>query len=554
MNLKRILGWPLYAAVLSGLTSCVGGPNGTPPISSVQTSSARYIAPQYTRSGCRVHGCMTGWRSFGYDLQRTGYNPLEATVGTNNVGTLQAVWTANVGSEMVHEPVYANGVVINGVPTNVLYAGSAGGRTIYAINAATGSIIWQHRVAVSYYSCGGGQSQFSIGETPAIDPGKNLIYVADGRNEVHAYNLATGMQRQGWPLRIADYQGDHNFMHGGLTYNRANGLLYAVTGSTCDISPWYGRIVAIDTTGPSVTGKFFTMSGNSHQGTSGGGIWGPGGASIEPATNDVFVATGNADTKQQKQNAGYGEQIIELSPNLGTILANNYPPEIPSIPGYGDFDFGATPLLFQPSGCPPLLAAVNKSGIFVLYDRRSISNGPVQAIAMSIPTDSADFTGVPAFDPVTGYVYVGLPTTEGIYRPGMAAFAMASKCTLNPTPVWSQAFGPEGSQAYDTKRSPISIANGVVYISNDAGDTEYAFDASTGAQLWTTSLSGSGDIGTVIANGMVYVSALDGTITAWAPSASAARLRKHVAPANRPTASDSRSNATRELGYASERN
>jgi outer membrane protein assembly factor BamB len=428
----------------------------------------------------------------------------------------------------------------------VLYAGSQYGRTIYAINADTGSVIWQHQVAIAYYSCGGGQQTFSIGETPAIDRGKELIYVADGHNRVHAYNLATGRERAGWPLQIADYQGDHNFMHGGFTYNPANALLYAVTGSTCDIHPWYGRIVAIDTRGPSVAGTFFTMSGGPTQGTSGGGIWGPGGASIDPVTNHVFVATGNADTMNQKQNAGYAEQVIELPAKLGKILANNYPPQIPGSGG-DDFDFGATPLLFHPSGCPPLLAAVNKSGIFVLYDRATISNGPIQAIAMSIITDNADFIGVPAFDPVTGYVYVGLPTTEGIYKPGMAAFALRSTCTLNPIPVWSQAFGPDGSANTDEPRSPISIANGVAYISNFTGDTEYAFDALTGAQLWTSPLSDWGSVGTVIANGIAYISAADGSITAWAPPGSAARLRKHVAAANRPPATNSRSRAPRYL-------
>ena len=43
---------------------------------------------------------------------------------------------------------------------------------------------------------------------------------------------------------------------------------------------------------------------------------------------------------------------------------------------------------------------------------------------MSIPTNRGDFVGVPAFDPVTGYVYVGMPATTGIYKAGLAAFKM----------------------------------------------------------------------------------------------------------------------------------
>jgi PQQ-like domain len=259
-----------------------------------------------------------------------------------------------------------------------------------------------------------------------------------------------------------------------------------------------------------------------------GGIWEPGGASIDPSTNNVFVATGNADTsKGAAQNSGYAEQLIELSPTLGSILASNYPPNIPQINGDDDFDFGATPILFTPYGCPPMVAAVNKSGMFELYDEGSISYGPIQYLAMSIPSDKADFVGVPAFDPVTGYLYIGMPATEGIYRPGLAAFSIQSNCTLNPMPVWSAEFGPDGKHLHgtQTQRSPVSIANGVVYVANYSFKTEFAFDAATGALLWSVPLSDFGNVGTVIANGVVYVSSRDGNITAWAPPGSRAKKK-----------------------------
>ncbi len=153
---------------------------------------------------------------------------------------------------------------------------------------------------------------------------------------------------------------------------------------------------------------------------------------------------------------------------------------------------------------------------------------------MSVPSNYGNFVGVPAYDPVTGFVYVALPAAEGIYQPGIAAFSMAANCTLNATPVWSAQFGPAGAADIPAPRSPISIANGVVYVSNYTGDTEYAFDAATGAQLWALPLPYYGREGTVIANGMVYVSSADGTITAWAPPGSAAKLRKKAVK-RRPT-------------------
>jgi outer membrane protein assembly factor BamB len=526
----------LVSVVLAGsaalLASCTGGsvPPQSPGIPT--TSQVRGFPPARSfASGAKTTrprrsiAMPTDWDSFGFDLERTGFNPYELTVGVDTVGSLQDVWSFNVGSSMVHEPVYAYGVNVNGELTNILYAGSAHAATMYAINAQTGAVIWKKKVARRTYECGGTNQAFSIGETPAIDRGKNLIYFSDGYDQVHALSLATGVEAQGWPLTVASWQ--QNFMHGGFTYNPANGQLYAVTGSTCDISPWYGRIVAINTNGPSIAGTFYTMSGTNQQGTSGGGIWGPGGASIDPATNDVFIATGNADTHAglQKQNADYAEQVIELSAQLNTVLANDYPTNIPD-DGKDDFDFGATPLLFQPPQCPPLLAAINKSGMFELYDRGSISSGPIQYIAMSVPSDAGSFIGVPAFDPETGYVYVSLPSTQGIYQPGIAAFSVASNCTLNTTPVWSANFGPDGNATEAAPRSPISIANGVVYVSNYTGDTEYAFNAATGAQLWELTLPSSGRQGTVVANGMVYVSSSNGTISAWAPLSEARKLRQ----------------------------
>lgn len=471
------------------------------------------------------------WDSFGYDIERTGYNPVESTVGAGNVGSLQKLWSASVGSGMVHEPVLAAGVSIGGVATNVLYAGSGYGSTMYAINANTGATIWTFAVPSTTFTCNGGVSSttFSIGETPAIDRSKNRIYFSDGHNQVHALDLASGAEASGWPITIADYAPDQNFMHGGFTYNPANGMLYAVTGSTCDITPWYGRIVAINTNTASIAGEFFPVSGTQSQGGSGGGVWGPGGASIDPSTNNVYIATGNADTATgQAQNAGYAEQIVELTPALSSIVADNYPPNLPTVAGDDDFDFGATPLLFQPSGCPAMLAAVNKSGMFELYDRSTIGSGPVQDIQMAIPSDYGSFVGVPAFDPVTNDVYVGLPSTEGIYRPGIAAFALQSNCTLNPTPVWSANFGPDGaSTSGETPRSPVSIANGVVYVAGFTADTEYAFNAATGAQLWSVALTGTGNVGTIVSNGVVYVSSGNGTITAYAlPSGPASDARR----------------------------
>src|SRR6202034_3523307 len=121
--------------------------------------------------------------------------------------------------------VYAYHVKVGRKSVNILYAGSAIGATMYAINAETGVVIWEKPVARVFLHCGD-DAQFSIGETPAIDRGKNLLYFSDGHDKVYAADLATGVEAKGWPLTIANWH--HDYMHGGFTYNPANGLLYAV--------------------------------------------------------------------------------------------------------------------------------------------------------------------------------------------------------------------------------------------------------------------------------------------------------------------------------------
>ena len=450
----------------------------------------------------------TDWLTMGFDLQRTGYDPNETSLGPGSFGTLHSVWTASNGGE-IGEPAFASGVTVAGGTADILYAGLGNGK-FFAYNAANGAVIWSKQLGTSTYVCGTSQYTFGVNGAPTIDRAANRIYVGDGAMAVHALDLATGAEQNGWPVAIGSATG-HDFIYSGLTYNPANHFLYATSSSTCDISPWFGRIAALNTQTAAVVNTFYPA-----QGASGGGIWGFGGASIDPATNTVYVATGNGDsTTGIAQDAFYDENIVALSPDLTSVLASQDPS---NPPGGDDEDFGATPLLFQPPGCPGLLAAVNKSGTFDLYSRASIANGPAQQIQMSITSDNGDFIGIPAYDPVTNDVYVGLPATFGIYKPGVAAFSVNSACTLNPTPVWSAQFGADGAATdNDTPRSPITIANGVLYIGDYGTSKAYAFNAATGAQLWTTTLGGAGIVGPIVVNGKLYFGSSGTTMSAWSP-------------------------------------
>ena len=458
------------------------------------------------------------WSTFGFDLARTSYNPNESAVGAGNVGQLHLLWSANLKSPIIGQPVLAHNVSIGGTLENVLYVGTQGpsgsqstsAAQFFAINADTGATIWSKlQMGDVPYQCS--SYPFGVAGTATFDRTTNRVYVADGQDQLHAFDMSTGAEATGWPVTVATDPG-HNFIYSGLTLNPANHLLYVETSSTCDISPWNGRIEAFNTqTGAMAAGPFYPT-----QGYSGGGIWGYGGASIDTATGDVYVATGNSDTTGgYAQNLGNAESVLQLSSTLSLLAANK--PGLPSAP---DIDFGATPMLFHPpGGCPLEAIALNKSGDLVLYNAATIqSSGPLQQIQMSPASDAGNFIGLPAYSPVTNMVYVPVPSSFGIYKDGLAAMQVqpAPNCTLTLTPAWNTQFGVDASTlGYDAPRSPPAVANGVVYEGDGVGQTLRALDAQTGIILWTAPTSALYFFQPVIDGGHVFVGTYNGVLYAF---------------------------------------
>jgi outer membrane protein assembly factor BamB len=442
------------------------------------------------------------WPTYGYDISRTGYNPNETMLGVSNVSSLQYIWSFDLGAVTIMQPALASGVMINGSPVDVVYMGSMHG-DFYALNADTGSVIWQTNLGSQLTTCGDMPDDvFGVGGTPWLDRTANLLYVVGGDGKAHALNLSTGAEKSGWPVTVTSNPANE-FTYGGV--NVQNGMLYAEVASYCDYNSYYGRLVEINIATASVAGQWYVTGANKQ--VVGGGIWGPGTVAIDPTTTHLFTATGNAFATPESY--GYADQVVELSSSL-SVLGANYP----GLTGT-DADFGATPALFQLPGCNPMVAAQNKTGVFVVYYRGQVSNGPIQRIQMSDVTDY-EFTGNPAWSPVTNMLYIGNSSDsgDGNYTHGMVALQAGPGCTL--VPAWQQSVGPN-----DTNVAPPTVANGVVYYGDGTGNQLFAFNAATGTQLWNSGNTITGPIyaSPTVVNGKVYVGSWDHKIYAFAPGA-----------------------------------
>jgi outer membrane protein assembly factor BamB len=432
----------------------------------------------------------------GFDVPRTGYNPYETTLGTGNAGGLHVAWTLPLSSYTICSPVLASDVLVNGVPADLLYTGSEHG-DFYAVNAATGQVVWQRNLGSVHVSCTQiPDGVYGVSGSPVIDRAANRVYAAGGDGRVYAMDLATGAIATGWPVAVtADPPHEHVWSALALR----NGVLYACIASYCDIVPYHGRIVGIDVASARRVSYFFP-SGR----VNGGGIWAYGGVSIDSTQGDVYTATGNA--LFIPESFRYSDNVVRLTPSLD-VVASNYPGLIGA-----DLDFGSTPVLYQPSGCSPLLAVENKDGELLLYDRNNISSGPIQRIQMAANLGSL-FIGDVAYSPVTNTVYVSnsSDSNNGTYRHGLVALRMQN-CRLQL--AWQNTLGVNR-----TTPPPPTVANGVVYWGSGDGNHLYAFDASSGQQLWDSGATIGGAIfeAPVVVNGRVYVGAWDKKLYAFVP-------------------------------------
>jgi outer membrane protein assembly factor BamB len=440
------------------------------------------------------------WATYGYDAQRSGYNPNETVIGVSNAASLHTVWSVDLGAVMIAQPVEAAGVPVNDVPTDVVYIGTEHG-DFYALKAADGTVVWQKNLGSVQTNCHDmPDGIFGIGGAGAIDGTANLVYVAGGDGNVHALDLATGAEASGWPVTgVFDKNQEH--VYGGANIDAATRQMYVAVASHCDFAPYRGKLVDIDVPSHSITHVFYPA------GTfNGGGIWGPGGASLDLANHHVFVATGNALTNPEYYL--YSEDVVELDSALN-VLGHNYP----GLQG-GDVDFGATPLLFKAPGCPTQVVAKNKSGVLVLYREGKLNNGYRQRLQVA-SVNGYQFNGIPAWSPVTNLLYIGNSSSSnlGTFKAGMVAMRVNAKCRLRL--AWQKA----DAISTDHSVSPPTVANGVVYYGVGYERLEYAYDAATGKRLWNSgnTIGGALFAAPTVVNGQLLVPSWDHKLYAFAP-------------------------------------
>jgi len=474
------------------------------------------------------------WPTYGHDPQRSGNAAGESIITPSSVRNLVLQWTANVDNKVTGQPVFVSGVQVAGRTHDVLIVGTAS-NSIYALDASNGTQLWRVN-----FGAPSGQGDvpggFGISASPVIDRTAGRVYTVTDNGYLRTLSLADGAAAAP-PLQIITDNPGTNSVWGGL--NLVGGYLYIATASNGpDSQPWWGRIMQIDVSKaagsvPPVIVNMFKVVPTVAAPNGGGGIWGYGGVSVDPATGRVFAATA-ADNITEGYTP-YAGRMLSLSSNLA--LNGSFEPPHPTPcagdPGACDMDFGATPIVYQPPGCPTLVAAVNKDGHIHLLPADDLSTrnsetlahaAPLQSLMLNIAYDGpgiGGITGVPAYWPTGNMLFVsdggpGITDNTGNHvNAGVVGLAVGPAPSCNLRVAWSVDWTniPQPLSADNQPPSSPTVANGVVFVGSGVNGSIHAYDAISGTELWNsgTAISGGATFAApIVANGVLYTASWNG--------------------------------------------
>ncbi len=442
-------------------------------------------------TGClTISGPGADWPAYLGGPQHDSYNGSATSITPSNVGSLQPVWRWLPPTGAGKNKLFSSPTVVGGV----VYIGSNNGY-FYAISEATRSLLWNPIFlgVVKGTTCGTGRSGVISTATVTTDPGtgKLTIYVNAPDGHLYAIDAATGTVL--WKGLVGIPSTTQNDYYAWGSPLVANGSVYIGVSSQCDNPLVQGGLLRFtqDSTGgatnppaatfhtlpDSVTCPPLTTPG------CGGSIW-----SAPALANDgsIVVTTGNGPPTQTNcaNNPPDSASMVKLDPNTLSTLAffpiplSDVPP-----PNTCDTDWGGSPTMFTATingVSTPMVGGCNKDGHY--YGLRQSDLKMIWDYAMgsaSLPTGAQQCDAAAIWDGTNLIAGGGSPTTiNGTSYPG-------SVQSLNPatgTPVWQT--GLQGNIVGSPSEDGAGVVVAPVYIgATPANQGAYLLSAATGAVL-----------------------------------------------------------------------
>ncbi len=504
------------------------------------------------------------WPHYGGSQAAWRFSALDQ-INTTNVRSLVPVWLFQTGdySEGLHStPIVRDGVLYLITPSN----------QVFALDGATGRLIWQYKPADIRPGRPGGQV-YVLNRGLALAQGK--LFFGSNDNFLVALDQKTG--REVWRVAVDDSkQCGCDITAAPLIVNDK-----VVVGGTGGDSAHRGYLTAFNIETGRLAWRWYVIPGPGEKGheTWKGDSWKYGGGapwmtgSYDPDLNLIYWGTGNAsgDFNDNDRNPGanpsgninlYTASVVALDADTGKLRW--YRQEVPD--DLWDFDSAFEVILFdrQVRGqMRKLLAHMNKSGLTFVLDR--VTGEVIRAFTVAeeqnwISGVTEDGKLIGRRDPVVGKPVDICPSVEGgknwnsmaysprtgyLYAP---VFEMCNTITANPQEPQEGRFRANGRMTmhlppnrstyghldawnpltgkrvwsvpskYPLLASVLSTAGDLVFTGDPEGNY-FALDARDGKKLWSYQ-TGAGHRGSAISysvDGRQYVA----TPTGWQQSQTA---------------------------------
>lgn len=395
------------------------------------------------------------WTSYDHDGARSATDP-----DSGAPVTPAAAW----GPVPVDGDVYAQPLVFG----SAVYVATEN-NTVYALNAATGAVVWQRSLGTPVPSSGAGNQlpcgditpTVGITSTPAIDPSNGHIYaVADVfsggavNHELFALDAATGAPVAGFPVAVDPPGSDHTAILQRASLALDGGrVIIPYGGNAGDCGTYHGWLVSASEDG---SGTPTTFEVNATAGEHGGAIWGSGDAPAVDSAGHVFVETGNGFSASTTT-PDLQESVVELDSTLNVVdhwTAANW-----KTLDDNDTDLGSMEPLQLPGG---MLFVNGKDGVGRLISATALGTTG-QVFSASVCTSGGAY-GAPLYH--AGTIYV--PCSGGLTAVAVAA----NSASFTPATGFSAPAGASG---------PPIFAGGLVWSTGwRSTHVLYGLDPATG--------------------------------------------------------------------------
>ena len=338
-----------------------------------------------------------------YDNARSGANRHETTLTPRNVNVRHfgKQFTLKVDGDVYAQPLLLAAVEIPGKGRHDVLFVVTEHDTVYAFDAygQPASPLWRASflskgataVPEDDVECPFIAPEVGITSTPVIDADTGTLYVLARTRQrtgprsrhytqhLHALAVTTGLEKFAGPVEIkAAVDGKGTGSHAGkvefdaLRENAraslllSDGSVYVAWGSSCDVGPYHGWLMAYDAHTLKQKAVF-----NASPDADDSGFWG---ADTGPAADEkghLFLATGNGRFDAASGGRDYGDSLLKL--DARSLRLNDYfaPSNVAALDAH-DSDLGSGgPMLLppEPGSHHRLMVIAGKGGTIYVVDR-----------------------------------------------------------------------------------------------------------------------------------------------------------------------------------------